>query len=49
MTAYLARRTASAVVVLFEVSIFIFMLHVIYRTSAVDVLSPHANRFSIAQ
>ena len=50
MTAYLIRRTLTAVVVLFGVSIFIFfMLHVIYPTPAIDVLGPHANKFSIAQ
>ena len=50
MTAYLIRRSATAIVVLFGVSIFIFfMLHVIYPTPAIDVLGAHANRFSIAQ
>src|SRR5690348_14663500 len=50
MTAYLIRRSATAIVVLFGVSIFIFfMLHVIYPTPAIDVLGPHANKFSIAQ
>jgi len=50
MTTYLIRRTATAIVVLFGVPIFIFfMLHVIYPMSAIDVLSPHANKFSIAQ
>ena len=50
MTAYLIRRTATAIVVLIGVSIFIFfMLHVIYPTPAIDVLGPHANKFSIAQ
>jgi peptide/nickel transport system permease protein len=50
VTAYLIRRTATAIVVLLGVSIFIFfMLHVIYPTPAIDVLGPHANRFSIAQ
>ena len=50
MTAYLIRRAATAIVVLFGVSIFIFfMLHVIYPTPAIDVLGPHANKLSIAQ
>jgi peptide/nickel transport system permease protein len=50
VTAYLIRRTATAIVVLLGVSILIFfMLHVIYPTPAIDVLGPHANRFSIAQ
>ena len=50
MTAYLIRRTATAIVVLFGVSIFIFfMLHVIYPTPAIDVLGPHANKLSVAQ
>src|ERR1700751_6355355 len=50
MTSYLIRRSATAIVVLFGVSIFIFfMLHVIYPTPAIDVLGPHANKFSIAQ
>ena len=50
MTAYLIRRTATAIVVLFGVSLFIFwMLHLIYPTPAIDVLGPHANRFSINQ
>jgi peptide/nickel transport system permease protein len=50
MTAYLIRRAATAIIVLFGVSIFIFfMLHVIYPTPAIDVLGPHANKFSIAQ
>ena len=44
MTAYLIRRSLTAIVVLFGVSIFIFfMLHVIYPTPAIDVLGPHAN------
>src|ERR1051326_4056169 len=50
MTAYLIRRAVTAIVVLFGVSLFIFfMLHVIYPTPAIDVLGPHANKFSIAQ
>ena len=50
MTAYLVRRTATAIVVLFGVSIFIFfMLHLIYPTPAIDVLGAHANKFSINQ
>ncbi len=50
MTAYLIRRTATAVVVLIGVSVFVFlMLHVIYPTPAIDVLGPHANKFSINQ
>jgi peptide/nickel transport system permease protein len=50
VTAYLIRRGATAIVVLFGVSIFIFlMLHLIYPTPAIDVLGPHANKLSIAQ
>lgn len=50
MTAYLIRRTGTAVVVLLGVSVFVFlMLHVIYPTPAIDVLGPHANKFSINQ
>jgi peptide/nickel transport system permease protein len=50
VTAYLIRRSATAVVVLFGVSVFIFlMLHLIYPTPAIDVLGPHANKFSVAQ
>ena len=45
MTAYIIRRSATAIVVLFGVSVFIFlMLHVIYPTPAIDVLGPHANK-----
>jgi peptide/nickel transport system permease protein len=47
---YLIRRTLVALVVLFGVSIFIFLLlHLIYPTPAIDVLGPHANKHSIAQ
>jgi peptide/nickel transport system permease protein len=50
VTAYLIRRTVSAVVVLLGTSVFIFlMLHVIYPSPAIDVLGPHANKFSINQ
>jgi peptide/nickel transport system permease protein len=50
VTAYLIRRAATAIVVIFGVSVFIFlMLHLIYPTPAIDVLGPHANRLSIAQ
>jgi peptide/nickel transport system permease protein len=50
VTAYLIRRAATAIVVLFGVSVFIFlMLHVIYPTPAIDVLGPHANKLTIAQ
>jgi peptide/nickel transport system permease protein len=50
VTAYLIRRTVSALLVLLGVSVFIFlMLHVIYPTPAIDVLGPHANKHSIAQ
>ena len=50
MTGYLIRRGATAIVVLIGVSIFIFlMLHLIYPTPAIDVLGPHANKFSINQ
>ena len=50
MSAYLIRRSATAIVVLFGVSVFIFlMLHVIYPTPAIDVLGPHANKLTIAQ
>jgi len=49
VTAYLIRRSATAIVVLFGVSVFIFlMLHVIYPSPAIDVLGPHANKFSMA-
>jgi len=47
---YLIRRSLVALVVLFGVSIFIFLLlHLIYPTPAIDVLGPHANKHSIAQ
>jgi peptide/nickel transport system permease protein len=50
VTAYLIRRTATAIVVLLGVSVFVFLLlHVIYPTPAIDVLGPHANKFSINQ
>lgn len=50
MTAYLIRRTATAVLVLLGVSVFVFlMLHIIFPSPAIDVLGPHANKFSIAQ
>jgi peptide/nickel transport system permease protein len=50
VTAYLIRRAATAIVVLFGVSVFIFlMLHVIYPSPAIDVLGPHANKLTIAQ
>jgi peptide/nickel transport system permease protein len=50
VSAYLIRRTATAIVVLIGVSVFIFlMLHLIYPTPAIDVLGPHANKFSINQ
>jgi len=50
VTAYLIRRALTAVVVLLGVSVFIFlMLHVIYPTPAIQVLGPHANKFSITQ
>jgi peptide/nickel transport system permease protein len=50
VTAYLIRRTATAVLVLVGVSVFVFlMLHVIFPSPAIDVLGPHANKFSIAQ
>jgi len=50
VTAYLIRRTLTAIVVLLGVSVFIFlMLHVIYPTPAIQVLGPHANKFSINQ
>jgi len=50
VTAYLIRRSLTAVVVLLGVSVFIFlMLHVIYPTPAIQVLGPHANKFSINQ
>jgi peptide/nickel transport system permease protein len=46
---YLIRRSLVALVVLFGVSIFIFLLlHLIYPTPAIDVLGPHANKASIA-
>ncbi len=50
MRVYLIRRSLVALVVLFGVSIFIFLLlHLIYPTPAIDVLGPHANKHSIAQ
>jgi peptide/nickel transport system permease protein len=50
VTAYLIRRTATAIVVLIGVSVFVFLLlHLIYPTPAIDVLGPHANKFSINQ
>jgi peptide/nickel transport system permease protein len=50
VTAYLIRRALTAIVVLLGVSVFIFlMLHVIYPTPAIQVLGPHANKFSINQ
>jgi peptide/nickel transport system permease protein len=50
VSAYLIRRSATAIVVLFGVSVFIFlMLHLIYPTPAIDVLGPHANKLTIAQ
>jgi peptide/nickel transport system permease protein len=50
VTAYLIRRTATAIVVLIGVSVFVFLLlHLIYPTPAIDVLGPHANKFSIDQ
>ena len=50
MTAYLIRRALTAIVVLLGVSVFIFlMLHVIYPSPAIQVLGPHANKFSINQ
>jgi peptide/nickel transport system permease protein len=50
VTAYLIRRTATAIVVLVGVSVFVFLLlHLIYPTPAIDVLGPHANKLSIAQ
>jgi peptide/nickel transport system permease protein len=50
VTGYLIRRAATALVVLLGVSVFIFlMLHLIFPTPAIDVLRPHANKFSINQ
>ena len=50
MTGYLIRRAATALVVLLGVSVFIFlMLHLIFPSPAIDVLGPHANKFSINQ
>ena len=50
MTGYLIRRTATALVVLLGVSVFIFLLlHLIFPSPAIDVLGPHANKFSINQ
>jgi peptide/nickel transport system permease protein len=49
MTGYLLRRAGTSLVVLFGVSLFIFLLlHVIYPSPAIDVLGPHANRVSLA-
>lgn len=49
MTAYIARRVGTSVVIVLGVSIFIFaLLHVIYPSPAIDVLGPRANRATIA-
>ena len=49
MLTYIARRVATSIMVVVGVSIAIFlMLHVIYPSPAIDVLGPHANKFSIA-
>jgi peptide/nickel transport system permease protein len=49
MTGYLLRRAGTSLVVLFGVSLFIFLLlHAIYPSPAIDVLGPHANRVSLA-
>jgi peptide/nickel transport system permease protein len=49
VTAYIARRVGTSIVVVLGVSIFIFaLLHAIYPSPAIDVLGPRANRFTIA-
>ena len=49
MTAYIARRVGTSIVVVLGVSVFIFaLLHAIYPSPAIDVLGPRANRVTIA-
>ena len=49
MTGYLLRRAGTSLVVLFGVSLFIFLLlHAIFPSPAIEVLGPHANRVSLA-
>jgi peptide/nickel transport system permease protein len=49
LIAYILRRLATAVVIVFGVSIFIFaLLHAIYPSPAIDVLGPKANTVTIA-
>ena len=49
MTAYIARRVGTSILVVLGVSIFIFaLLHAIYPSPAIDVLGPRANRVTIA-
>jgi peptide/nickel transport system permease protein len=49
VTAYIARRVGTSILVVLGVSIFIFaLLHAIYPSPAIDVLGPRANRVTIA-
>jgi len=49
MIVYLMRRTATSIIVVLGVSIFIFaLLHLIFPSPAIDVLGARANRVSIA-
>ena len=48
MTAYLIRRLLTSVIVVFGVTIFVFLLlHLIYPSPAVDVLGPKATHSAI--
>jgi peptide/nickel transport system permease protein len=48
VTAYLIRRTATSIVIVIGVSVFVFfLLHLIYPSPAVDVLGPQANLVTI--
>jgi len=49
VTAYIARRVGTSILVVLGVSIFIFaLLHAIYPSPAIDILGPRANRVTIA-
>ncbi|MGH3303091.1 MAG: ABC transporter permease [Streptosporangiaceae bacterium] len=48
MTAYLIRRVATSIVVVFGVSIFVFLLlHTIYPSPAIDILGPRSTHTAI--
>lgn len=48
VTAYLIRRVATSIVVVFGVSIFVFLLlHIIYPSPAIDVLGPRSTHVAI--